>query len=98
MCHAIKFIETSLFTRQIKQIATDDELLALQRELIAFPDKGDVIQNTGGRRKVRMATGGQGKSSSAREFTFWQHGRLSGWCSLIRKAPKRISLMRKRLN
>jgi len=65
VCHAIKFIETSLFTRQIKQIATD-ELLTLQRELIAFPDKGDVIQNTGGLRKVRMATGGQGKSSSAR--------------------------------
>ncbi|HCH38051.1 MAG TPA: addiction module toxin RelE [Enterobacter sp.] len=66
MCHAIEFIETSLFTRQIKQIATDDELLTLQRELIAFPDKGDVIQKTGGLRKVRMATGGQGKSSSAR--------------------------------
>lgn len=66
MCHAIEFIETSLFTRQIKQIATDDELLTLQRELIAFPDKGDVIQNTGGLRKVRMATGGQGKSGSAR--------------------------------
>jgi len=66
VCHAIEFIETSLFTRQIKQIATDDELLTLQRELIAFPDKGDVIQNTGGLRKVRMATGTQGKSGSAR--------------------------------
>ncbi|GEM_PF-571669 len=52
--------------RQIKQIATDDELLALQRELIAFPDKGDVIQHTGGLRKIRMATGTQGKSGSAR--------------------------------
>jgi len=63
VCHAIEFIETSLFTRQIKQIATDDELVALQRELIAFPDKGDVIQNTGGLRKIRMATGTQGKSA-----------------------------------
>lgn len=66
MCHAIEFIETPLFTRQIKQLATDDELLTLQRELIAFPDKGDVIQNTGGLRKIRMATGTQGKSGSAR--------------------------------
>lgn len=24
--HALEFIETSMFTRQIKQIATDDEL------------------------------------------------------------------------
>ncbi|MFY9995135.1 MAG: type II toxin-antitoxin system RelE/ParE family toxin [Leclercia sp.] len=70
MCHAIEFIETTLFTRQIKQIATDDELRTLQKELIAFPDKGDVIQNTGGLRKIRMATGSQGKSGSARVLYF----------------------------
>ncbi|MCU6666766.1 Toxin HigB-2 [compost metagenome] len=70
MCHAIEFIETTLFTRQIQQIASDDELRALQKELIAFPDKGDVIQNTGGLRKIRMATGSQGKSGSARVLYF----------------------------
>ncbi len=43
MSHAIEFIETSLFTRQIKSIATDDELKDLQKELIAWPDKGDLI-------------------------------------------------------
>lgn len=51
MSHAIEFIETSLFTRQIKSIATDDELKDLQKELIARPDKGDLIQHTGGLRK-----------------------------------------------
>ncbi|MCC5827301.1 type II toxin-antitoxin system RelE/ParE family toxin [Alkalimonas sp.] len=68
--HAIEFIETSLFTRQIKQIATDDELRVLQNELIAQPMKGDLITGTGGLRKVRMATGGQGKSGSARVIYF----------------------------
>lgn len=53
---AIVFIETSMFTRQIKQIATDDELRVLQRTLIESPDKGDLIQKTGGLRKIRMAT------------------------------------------
>lgn len=66
VCHAMEFIETPLFTRQIKQIATDDELRALQRELIACPDKGDIIESTGGLRKIRMAIGDHGKSSSAR--------------------------------
>ncbi|AFM58928.1 hypothetical protein A3UG_05935 [Enterobacter cloacae subsp. dissolvens SDM] len=47
MNHAIEFIETSLFTRQIKSIATDDELKDLQKELIAWHDKGDLIQQTG---------------------------------------------------
>lgn len=70
MGHAIEFIETSMFTRQIKQIATDDELRRLQKELIEFPDKGDLIQKTGGLRKIRMATGSEGKSGSARVIYF----------------------------
>lgn len=70
MSHAIEFIETSIFTRQIKTIATDDELKALQIELIAQPEKGDLIQGTGGLRKIRMATGQQGKSGSARVIYF----------------------------
>ena len=68
--NAIEFIETSLFTKQIKQIATDDELRVLQLELIAQPMKGDLISGTGGLRKVRMATDGQGKSGSARVIYF----------------------------
>ena len=58
--HAIEFIETSLFTKQIKQIATDDELRVLQQQLIAQPMKGDLI----------TGTGGQGKSGSARVIYF----------------------------
>ncbi len=58
--HALEFIETSMFTRQIKQIATDDELKELQKELISSPSKGDLIQKTGGLRKIRMAAGSQG--------------------------------------
>ncbi len=47
MCCAIEFIETPLVTRQIKPLATDDELRALQKERIGNPDAGDIIQNTG---------------------------------------------------
>ncbi|MDW5504996.1 type II toxin-antitoxin system RelE/ParE family toxin [Pseudomonas lundensis] len=72
--HALVFIETPMFTRQIKQIATDDELKELQKELqkelIESPDKGDLIQKTGGLRKIRMATGSQGKSGSTRVIYF----------------------------
>jgi hypothetical protein len=68
--HAIEFIETSVFSKQIKLIATDDELKDLQVELIAQPEKGDLIQGTGGLRKIRMATDGQGKSKSARVIYF----------------------------
>lgn len=70
MSHAIEFIETLMFTRQIKEIATDEELRELQAVLIEFPDKGNLIQGTGGLRKIRMATGNQGKSGSARVIYF----------------------------
>ena len=73
MSHAIEFIETSIFTKQIKAIATDDELKELQKELIANPEKGVLIQDTGGLRKVRMATGNQGKSGSARAIYLLAH-------------------------
>lgn len=66
MSHAIEFVETPVFTKQIKELATDDELKDLQVELIAQPEKGDVIKDTGGLRKVRMAVGNKGKSSGVR--------------------------------
>ncbi|WP_049857364.1 type II toxin-antitoxin system RelE/ParE family toxin [Trabulsiella odontotermitis] len=70
MDHAMEFIETSLFTRQIKRIATDDELIALQKKLIAWPERGDLIQHTGGLRKIRLATGIHGKRGGARVIYF----------------------------
>jgi hypothetical protein len=70
MNHAIEFVETSIFTKQIKALATDDELRAIQAELIAHPLKGDLITGTGGLRKVRMAVNRQGKSSGVRVIYF----------------------------
>lgn len=73
MSHAIEFVETPIFTKQIKELATDDELKDLQVELIAQPDKGDVIKDTGGLRKVRMAVGNKGKSGSVRVLYVLAH-------------------------
>ncbi len=73
MSHAIEFVETSVFSKQIKELATDDELKDLQVELIAQPDKGDIIRDTGGLRKVRMAVGNKGKSGSVRVLYVLAH-------------------------
>lgn len=45
---------------------TDRELRSLQEELILNPEKGDLIQGTGGLRKLRIAFEGRGKSGSGR--------------------------------
>ena len=44
----------------------DDELRELQNLLIEDPEAGDVIQGTGGARKVRIPLEGRGKSSGGR--------------------------------
>ena len=41
-------------------------LKALQEELTINPNKGDLIQGTGGLRKIRVAFEGKGKSGGAR--------------------------------
>lgn len=44
----------------------DDELRELQNLLIEDPEAGDVIQGTGGARKVRIPLEGRGKSGGGR--------------------------------
>lgn len=67
---AIEFIETSIFTKQSDLLFTDDEIRTLQSELIRNPELGALIKETGGLRKVRIATGNKGKSGSSRVIYF----------------------------
>ncbi|HJE69988.1 type II toxin-antitoxin system RelE/ParE family toxin [Pseudomonas oryzihabitans] len=55
------FIETPVFTRLVKELLEDDAYAAFQRELAQNPTAGDVIRDTGGLRKIRVASGGHGK-------------------------------------
>lgn len=65
------FIETSVFTRQVRELLTDDEYAAFQITLAANPLAGDVIQGTGGLRKVRVAVKGRGKRGGARVIYYY---------------------------
>ncbi len=64
-------IETSIFTRRIKELMSDEEYREFQETLINHPDMGKVIQNTGGLRKVRWKQGNRGKSSGIRVIYYW---------------------------
>lgn len=65
------FIETPVFTRQIKALVDDDAYGELQRLLAAHPEIGDLIEDTGGLRKVRMALPGRGKRGGARVIYYY---------------------------
>ena len=62
-----EFVMLPEFDRRWKEIGfTDDDLKSLQEELTINPEKGDLIRETGGLRKIRVAFEGRGKSGSAR--------------------------------
>ena len=61
------FVMTKEFDKNWKSMnLTDDDLKLLQEELLFNPTKGDLIQGTGGLRKLRIAFEGRGKSGSGR--------------------------------
>lgn len=67
---AMEFIETSYFSKQVYQLLTDDEYAMFQGYMVANPKAGEVIQGTGGLRKVRWAAGGGGKRGGVRIIYF----------------------------
>lgn len=60
------FIETPIFTRRANELLNDDDYSALQATLVRNPSAGDVIEATGGIRKIRIAAKGHGKRGGAR--------------------------------
>jgi hypothetical protein len=64
-------VETPEFLARAKGLLTDQE----RRELVDFlagnPTAGDLMQGTGGARKLRWAAKGRGKSGGARAITFY---------------------------
>lgn len=71
---AMVFIETSVFTRQVRELLADEEYATFQFKLAANPEAGDVIEGTGGLRKVRVAANGRGKRGGARVIYYHMHG------------------------
>ena len=65
------FLETPVFTRQIRELVGDDQYRQLQETLVARPDAGDVIPRSGGLRKIRIAASGRGKRGGARVIYYW---------------------------
>ena len=63
------FIEVPVFVKKWQALGlTDENLRELQKVLLKNPKKGDVIQGTGGLRKIRipMENNKKGKRSGAR--------------------------------
>jgi hypothetical protein len=64
-------VETTVFTKLIQELMSDDDYKDLQEALVNRPDLGDVIKGSGGIRKVRWKLEGKGKSGGVRVIYYW---------------------------
>jgi len=67
----MEIIETSVFTRKIRELISDEEYGELQFALIQRPDSGVVIPQSGGIRKIRWSGSGRGKRGGIRVIYYW---------------------------
>lgn len=64
-------LETSVFSRRLEERLSDEEYRELQGQLVVRPDAGRIIVGSGGIRKVRWRSAGQGKSGGVRVIYYW---------------------------
>jgi mRNA-degrading endonuclease RelE of RelBE toxin-antitoxin system len=68
----IHFVESPLFSKLVYDYLDEIEYYALQWELAAKPEIGDVIKGIGGIRKLRWGAKGKGKRGGVRIIYYWK--------------------------
>ena len=98
----MEIAETSIFTKEITRILTDDEYKEFQNFLVANPKAGAVIKGSGGLRKVRWKVKRSGKSGGIRTiYYYYQKESLLLMIYVYEKSktedltPKQIEMLRK---
>ena len=65
------FIETPIFTDEIRTLLPDENYRALQLALLFRPDAGAIIPRSGGLRKLRWHLSQSGKRGGLRVIYYW---------------------------
>jgi len=89
--------ETSVFTRQVQELLSDEEYRGLQTALANRPNADSVIVGSGGLRKLRWATKGKGKRGGSRVIYYWAVSQEHVLMLLINSKSEREDLTREQL-
>ncbi len=75
------FVELPAFSRYRADYLDEEDFRALQIELMDNPEKGDVVEGTGGLRKLRRPDPkrGKGKRGGLRVIYFWWEAGRQFW-------------------
>jgi mRNA-degrading endonuclease RelE of RelBE toxin-antitoxin system len=71
----MRFVETPIFTKEIRDLLEEEEYRALQLALIFRPEQGAVIPGSSGLRKLRWGVKGRGKRGGLRIIYFYEKAR-----------------------
>lgn len=79
------FIELPAFARHREAYLNDDDYKAFQQMMLKNPESGDVIQGTGGLRKVRFEDKirQKGKRGGLRVIYYWRASETQFWLFTI---------------
>ena len=84
----LTFIETPIFTKQIKSLIDDNSYAEQQKESSSEPEQGDLIRGSGGVRKIRWYQDGVGKSGGIRVIYYYMNNK--GQIYMFMAYPKTV--------
>ena len=76
MSERIEFMERGMFRGEIKEMGRDEEVREVEKRVIEWGEKGDVMEKRGGVGKVRMGRGKEGKRGRGRVIYFVGRGEV----------------------
>ena len=91
-------IETSIFTKRIKELMTDEVYRELQNTLVAYPESGKLIQGSGGLRKVRWGTASKGKRGGVRAIYYFANSKNQIFMLMVYAKNERSDLTKEQLS
>jgi hypothetical protein len=88
------FVELPAFDRHRGEYLSDEAFRILQAVLMNSPDAGDVIEGTGGLRKLRFADvrRGKGKRGGLRVIYYWWEAGFQFWLYTVYDKDERDDL------
>jgi len=91
-------IETSIFTKRIKELMTDEVYRELQNTLVAYPESGKLIQGSSGLRKVRWGTASKGKRGGVRVIYYFANSKNQIFMLMVYAKNERSDLTKEQLS
>ena len=94
----MRFIETPIFTKELKNLLEYEEYRALQLALLFRPEQGVLIPGSGGLRKLRWwSQKGKGKRGGCRIIYYWDEKQETFYMLIVYMKSKQEDITPKQM-